>query len=129
MAKETRAQREERESREQAERAVAQAEFRKLIPAKMKALEQMAIPLQVYVDVGLIESGPKVIFRSDDGHIDTDLTYESEEWEFSYLEEVLQKRKADREAAAARKKMAQDHFASLSPELKAALKENFYELK
>ncbi len=129
MARETREQREEREIREQTERATAAAEFRKEIPAKMKALEQMAIPLQVHVEIGLLESGPKACFRSDDGHIHTDLTYDSEEWEFNSFEDQLRRRKEAQEAVAARKKMAQDHFSSLPQELREALKEHIHYCK
>jgi hypothetical protein len=126
MARETKEQREEREARERAEQEAARLSFLKTLPKRLKAIQDFAVTLGVYSEVALTESGPLVSFRSDDGQVSNELTYESEEWEVTWFEEVLQKRKETQEAARVRRKMAEDHYHSLSQELKEALKENIH---
>lgn len=128
MARETREERAVREARERAEEEARVLSFRKTLPKRLKEIQDKAVLVGVYSDVALTETGPVVAFRSDDGHISTELTYESEEWEVTWFEEVLQKRKEAQEAAKARKQMARDHFYSLSQELREALKENIHSL-
>jgi len=139
MAKETKQEKAERLEREHAAAELAHAaevaEFHKSMPARLVRMQAIANEVGVATKVTLTDTGPEVLFEKsvydprterDNSVIDETLRYDSDQWEVEYLEDRLNNMKAEQDSAIARRKMAQDHFDTLSKELKAALKENIH---
>lgn len=136
MARETKEERLARQAAEEAAAAARVAEFRKTIPAKLVMMQAIANQVGVSCTVSLTETGPAVHFdlneyknNRESTVIDETLRYDSDPWEVEYVETKLNDMKAEQEAKAARLKMAQDHFNTLSPAMVAAIKENIYLLR
>jgi hypothetical protein len=138
MAKETKQEKEERLAREQAAAELALAEFYKGVPARLVMMQAIAHEVGVSCTVQLTDTGPEVVFEKSEYDsrtdrettiIDQTVRYDSDQWHIEYVEDQLNSMKAEQDSALARRKMAQDHFDTLSKELKAALKENIHWMK
>lgn len=123
MARETKEERAERLRREQDDLAAAEAEFKQSIPKRMLELQCAAQIEGVSVNVKLTETGPMVSFYDDNSGIDTDLTYQSVEWEFDSLEREIGELKSCREAAERRLAQARDVWSKLTTDDQKVLKE------
>jgi hypothetical protein len=131
------ARKEARERREGLEESIKlakeaeRAEFMKMLPKRLMDAQALATDVGVTVNVRLIASGPAVSFMRDqgDGYINYTLTYDSDEWEVSCLENQLKELKEKQDAARVRQQLAQDTFNKLSVEERAAIKEFIHYLR
>ena len=131
MAKETKEQKALRLAVEEQAREAETAAFRATLPKRLFEAQCMASMLpDLTVSTTMTAVGPSVRFhREENPYIDTTLTYQSDEWEVILLEDSLKEMKAEQDARAARRKLAQEIFDGLSPESKQAIKENIYLLR
>jgi hypothetical protein len=115
------------------ERAAQIAAYKAGLPKRIKDAQILAYHVGVASHVELTETGPAVRFEYEDHlhkiYIDRTLTYESDEWEVEDVEVDLQKIKAQQEAYAAQRSVAQSIFGNLTPEEKTAIKEHIHYLK
>lgn len=132
MAKETKEQREMRQAEETRLAAEAQAQFRASVPARLARAKALAERLGVNTSVVLTETGPEVSFHYESGiqqmYISAIVSYTVEEWEMDSLEASLNDLAALIEAAAARRRLAEDTWKLLTVEQRVAIKENIYAL-
>ena len=111
------------------EAAEALAKFKIGLPKRLMDAQALAYQLGVQVDVGLTETGPSVYFRNrEDPHIDSELTYESSEWEVERMERALREIKDEQDARVARREKAQSVWNNLAVDQKACLKEFIHSL-
>ena len=105
------------------------AMYKASIPKRLMDAQALAVSLGVAVHVSLTATGPSVRFEEENHHdrlyIDETITYETEEWEFEGLENVLAGLKAKKDASDARRIVANGVWARLSDDEKVALKEHF----
>ena len=124
-AEERRLQREAEEAQRKADKAA----LRLTMPARLMKLSALAQSLEVDTGIKLIEDGVEMFVRRDENpYIDARLTYDSEEWEVESVESDLAQIKAEIEARAARRALAQSVWSKLSTDERAALKEHIYSL-
>lgn len=125
MPRETVEQRAARWAKEEAEMQSRKKAFRETMPKRLIELQALAKTIGYQTEVELTETGPSVKFCSYGQH-DTDyiLTYDSEEWEVESAQNSFLDIKAQQEAKAARHKLAQDTFNTLTKEQKDAIKEH-----
>jgi hypothetical protein len=127
MAREIIEQKEERRIRLRAEEDARIAEYRKTIPQRMMEAQALANNLNIRTEVTLIKSGPEITFFQGQGLVyECGISYDTEEWELTLLEEKLKELKQKEEAKIIRYKQAQDAFNSLTPDQKQAVKEFIY---
>ena len=123
MARETREQREARLAQELALAREKEEAFRKSMPAKMAALRMLAQSIGVSTDIQLNEFGPVVKFY-DEISIDTELTYDSEQWRVEQLEETFMNIKAAQDEAARKKELAREIWDRMTTEEKVLIKDH-----
>jgi len=123
MARETKEQKELRRAAEEHAALIAKQAFRESMPERLVEIQRLAMSVGIRTEVRLTGFGPEVRFNDNDG-IDETLSYNSEEWEVESLVRRLNETKAEQDARAARHKLAQDLFNTLTAEQKLALKEN-----
>jgi len=128
MARETKEQKELRWAAEAHIALVAKEAFKATMPSRLAELQKMASSCGVNTRVELTATGPLVEFsryQYDDrgSTFEETLTYDSEEWQVECIENRLKAFKDEIEVRAARHKLAQDTFNTLSTEQKVALKE------
>jgi hypothetical protein len=129
MARETKEERILREAHERARAEDALEKYLASVPKRLNDAHIMARNLGISVNVKLTEDGPSVHFRDEKEIFNDTLTYQTEEWELESLERKLRELNDENVARAARVSMAQEVFATLSKEQKAAIKENIYMLR
>jgi len=118
----------EREA-EEAQRKQEKEAFRLTMPARLMRLSALAQQVGIETNIRLIENGVSLKIQNESKpYIDSTLTYDSEEWEVDMVESELNSIKAEIDARAARRALAQEVWAKLSADEKAAVKENIYSL-
>lgn len=128
MPRETKEQRAARQEQEQLAEQARLAEYRASVPARLMAASALAVSVGVSANVSLTPTGPAVHFQSDwsgdAAGFDETITYETDEWELEYVERHLRTLKEEQDARAERRAVAQEVFDNLTPEQRAAVKEN-----
>lgn len=128
MPRETKEQKDARLAAEQAYLLAKRIAYRATIPAKLVELQALASAAGVSTNVKLTPTCPKVEFYrwncdSRNNDFEETLTYDSEQHEVEYVELRMKGFKEKIDARAARHKLAQDTFNTLTQEQKEALKE------
>lgn len=119
----------QREAEEAAEKLAKEA-FRLTMPSRLMQLFARAQGVNISANIRLITSGVEMtVYHDSHPHIDSTLTYDSEEWEVEMVEDSIDLLKADIDARQARRELAQDVWTNkLSPVERAALKEFIHSL-
>lgn len=133
MARETKEERLARQAAAEAAEAARTAEFRKQMPERLMKIEKLAKQLGVQTEVTLTADGPVVHLRQDydNGHgFDDRVSYHTDEWEVEHVERKLREIEEEQNERIRKRGIAEDVWANkLTPEQRAALKENIYLLR
>jgi hypothetical protein len=130
MARLSLAERRLQEAADEAEAKLAKEALRLAMPSRLMQLFARAQGVNISANIKLIASGVEMtVYHDGHPHIDSTLTYDSEEWEVEMVEDSIDLLKADIDARNARKGIAQDVWTNkLTPEERAALKEFIHSL-
>lgn len=129
MARETAQQKAERLAQEETAARAALEEYRKTVPARLAAAEKLAREVGVSVKLSLTEIGPYVEFYDRESALNYTANYQIDQWELEQIECVLAHLKREQDAAAARRRLAEEVWARLAPEERQAVKENMVYLR
>ena len=127
MARETAQQRREREARAEAQRAAERAAFLEKVPEIIRDIKVRMDLLGISYELNLDSRGrPYLMINYENGSesiYETCLNYDTEEWEFTSIQDKLTEIREAREAAVARFELAKSVFKALKPEEQNALRE------
>jgi len=128
MPRETKEQKQLRWAAEEHAALVAKQNFKMTMPAKLAELRKLAPDAGVNVRIDLTETGPIVEFtrwnhdnRGND--FEETITYDTEQWEVESIERRLHEFREEINSRIRRRGVAEDTWARLTAEEKAAVKE------
>lgn len=102
------------------------------IHKRLMDAQALAVSMGAEVNVTLTDTGPSVHFfwEHTKSGVDLDevITYQSEDWEMTFIEEQLDKARLWKDAFERRRELATTTWAALSDEQKIAIKESIFSL-
>ena len=114
---------------QEAEDKRAREAFRLTMPSRLQKLSDLAQSLGVSAQVKLISTGVQLtVYHDSQPYIDSELTYDSEEWEVEHVESELQRLKDARDAREARLALAKATWVKLGTAEQSAVKEFIHSL-